>query len=106
MEIYYNTHIHETSFAKVQISYPDLMYAAQNLTPTSFKIYLYIIGHPERTVTREELVNYFGIDNGQLYKSRKEMSKFGFGSMSENTDYTYYVYNTCWGEDKEYIPNW
>ena len=103
MEFNFKAHIQETSFAKVQISYPDLMYAAQNLTPTSFKIYLYIIGHPERIVTREELINYFGTDNGQLYKSRKEMIKYGFGNVSDGT---FTVYNTCWGEDKEYVPNW
>jgi len=103
MEISYKAELFPLTHTKVQISYLDLMYASENLTPTAFRVYLYIIGHPDKIVTREELIAKLGVDSGHLYKIRCEMTQLGIGSALNGL---YTVCNTIWGEDKEYVPNW
>lgn len=103
MEITYKTHSIEPVFNRVQISYQDLMYASQNMTPTSFRIYLYIIGHPNKEVTRDDIIKYFHCENKTLWTARQEMIKIGAGSIDGDT---FTCYNTIWGENKQYVPEW
>ena len=103
MEITYKTQLQKSAFSQVQISYPDLMYASENMTPTSFRIYLYIIGHPNRPVTRDELVTYFKCEDKTFWKARQDIMRIGAGYIDGDQ---FVCYNTIWGEDKPYSPEW
>ena len=79
----------------LMISNEDWMAASKNLTPSGFKMYLWLIRHDEsftNELSKQAFISEFNVSGSAYEKAWKELKDKGYAIPKEKGSNIYYIY--------------